>query len=68
VLEAEHIHIYLFNWPYTEDKLWYLQPEKKNPSLTPMDWVQFIVSVVIGLVSRVELVQLDSLIFLRFII
>jgi hypothetical protein len=53
-LFTEHSHIHLFNWPYAEDNSCYLQPEKKNPSLTPMDWVQFIVSVVIGLVSRVE--------------
>jgi len=26
-------------------------PEKKNPSLTPMDWVKFLVSVVLGLVT-----------------
>ncbi|XP_073148357.1 uncharacterized protein [Henckelia pumila] len=26
-------------------------PEKKNPSLTPMDWVKFIVSAVVGLVA-----------------
>ncbi|RZC80113.1 hypothetical protein C5167_042690 [Papaver somniferum] len=26
-------------------------PEKKNPSLTLMDWVQFLVSAVIGLIS-----------------
>jgi hypothetical protein len=41
-----YIHSYFFN-----------QPEKKNPSLTPMDWVQFIVSVVIGLVSGAEFVS-----------
>ncbi|KAF3334431.1 hypothetical protein FCM35_KLT21035 [Carex littledalei] len=26
-------------------------PEKKNPSLTPMDWVKFLISVVLGLVT-----------------
>ncbi|VFQ79999.1 unnamed protein product [Cuscuta campestris] len=26
-------------------------PEKKNPSLTPMDWVKFLVSAVVGLVA-----------------
>ncbi|KAF9605239.1 hypothetical protein IFM89_014636 [Coptis chinensis] len=26
-------------------------PEKKNPSLTPMDWVKFLVSAVLGLVA-----------------
>ncbi|XP_042435906.1 uncharacterized protein LOC122021813 isoform X1 [Zingiber officinale] len=28
-------------------------PEKKNPSLTPMDWVKFLISVVLGLVTLV---------------
>ncbi|KAK1369797.1 Aminopeptidase [Heracleum sosnowskyi] len=28
-------------------------PEKKNPSLTPMDWVSFLVSAVVGLVAVV---------------
>nr|DAD30390.1 TPA_asm: hypothetical protein HUJ06_009241 [Nelumbo nucifera] len=28
-------------------------PEKKNPTLTPMDWVQFISSAIIGLVTLV---------------
>ncbi|XP_058179880.1 uncharacterized protein LOC131298433 isoform X1 [Rhododendron vialii] len=28
-------------------------PEKKNPSLTPMDWVKFLVSAIIGLVTVV---------------
>lgn len=31
--------------------LFFWQPEKKNPSLTPMDWVKFFVSGVVGLVS-----------------
>ncbi|XP_022895033.1 uncharacterized protein LOC111409249 [Olea europaea var. sylvestris] len=26
-------------------------PEKKNPSLTPMDWVKFLISAVVGLVA-----------------
>ncbi|XP_057489339.1 uncharacterized protein LOC130775209 isoform X2 [Actinidia eriantha] len=26
-------------------------PEKKNPSLTPMDWVKFLVSAIIGLIT-----------------
>ncbi|KAL2240690.1 UNVERIFIED_CONTAM: hypothetical protein Sindi_0710200 [Sesamum indicum] len=26
-------------------------PEKKNPSLTPMDWVKFLVSAVVGLIA-----------------
>ncbi|XP_065865943.1 uncharacterized protein [Euphorbia lathyris] len=29
-------------------------PEKKNPGLTPMDWVKFIVSAVIGLVTVIS--------------
>ncbi|RVX06977.1 hypothetical protein CK203_015010 [Vitis vinifera] len=29
------------------------QPEKKNPGLTPMDWVKFIASAVVGLVAVV---------------
>ncbi|XP_078159997.1 uncharacterized protein LOC144555495 isoform X3 [Carex rostrata] len=29
-------------------------PEKKNPSLTPMDWVKFLISVVLGLVTLVS--------------
>ncbi|OVA09698.1 Protein of unknown function DUF3754 [Macleaya cordata] len=32
-------------------------PEKKNPSLTPMDWVQFLVSAVIGLVTLVSTIE-----------
>ncbi|KAE8801232.1 hypothetical protein D1007_23124 [Hordeum vulgare] len=35
-------------------------PEKKNPSLTPMDWVQFIVSVVIGLVTLVGSLEMPK--------
>jgi hypothetical protein len=27
------------------------QPEKKNPGLTPMDWVKFLISAIVGLVS-----------------
>ncbi|CAN6485632.1 unnamed protein product [Victoria cruziana] len=32
-------------------------PEKKNPSLTPMDWVTFIVSAVVGLVTLVSSIE-----------
>uniref|UniRef100_A0A0A9BB91 Uncharacterized protein n=1 Tax=Arundo donax TaxID=35708 RepID=A0A0A9BB91_ARUDO len=35
-------------------------PEKKNPSLTPMDWVQFIISVVIGLVTLISSVEMPK--------
>ncbi|XP_059624618.1 uncharacterized protein LOC132267473 [Cornus florida] len=29
-------------------------PEKKNPSLTPMDWVKFLISAIVGLVAVVS--------------
>ncbi|CAL9210536.1 unnamed protein product [Musa hybrid cultivar] len=35
-------------------------PEKKNPSLTPMDWVKFLVSVIIGLVTLVSSLELPK--------
>ncbi|KAG0502612.1 hypothetical protein HPP92_002684 [Vanilla planifolia] len=35
-------------------------PEKKNPSLTPMDWVKFLVSVVIGLVTLVSSLEMPK--------
>ncbi|KAK1258959.1 hypothetical protein QJS04_geneDACA021779 [Acorus gramineus] len=38
-------------------------PEKKNPSLTPMDWVKFIISAVVGLfalVSSLEKTKSDA--------
>ncbi|MCD7468595.1 hypothetical protein HAX54_006959 [Datura stramonium] len=38
-------------------------PEKKNPSLTPMDWVQFIASAVVGLfavVTSLDMPQADA--------
>ncbi|WOL18707.1 hypothetical protein Cni_G27504 [Canna indica] len=35
-------------------------PEKKNPSLTPMDWVKFLISVVIGLVTLVSSLELPK--------
>ncbi|XP_052303068.1 uncharacterized protein LOC7466307 isoform X2 [Populus trichocarpa] len=37
-------------------------PEKKNPGLTPMDWVKFLVSAVVGLVAMsgsVEMLKAD---------
>ena len=37
------------------------QPEKKNPGLTPMDWVKFLVSAIVGLVS--VLVAIKSICF-----
>ncbi|KAG6480645.1 hypothetical protein ZIOFF_057230 [Zingiber officinale] len=35
-------------------------PEKKNPGLTPMDWVKFLVSVVIGLVTLVSSLEMPK--------
>lgn len=35
-------------------------PEKKNPSLTPMDWVKFLVSVVLGLVTLVTSLEMPK--------
>ncbi|KAH7670128.1 hypothetical protein IHE45_10G005100 [Dioscorea alata] len=35
-------------------------PEKKNPSLTPMDWVKFLVSVVIGLMTLVGSLEMPK--------
>ncbi|KAJ4732977.1 aminopeptidase (DUF3754) [Rhynchospora pubera] len=35
-------------------------PEKKTPSLTPMDWVQFLISVVIGLVTLVSSLEMPK--------
>ncbi|KAG0498397.1 hypothetical protein HPP92_003088 [Vanilla planifolia] len=35
-------------------------PEKKKPSLTPMDWLKFLVSVVIGLVTLVSSLEMPK--------
>ncbi|KAM1015170.1 hypothetical protein ACFX2I_044983 [Malus domestica] len=35
-------------------------PEKKNPGLTPMDWVKFLVSAVVGLVAVVGSVEMPK--------
>ncbi|KAL8557420.1 hypothetical protein ACS0TY_004733 [Phlomoides rotata] len=35
-------------------------PEKKNPSLTPMDWVKFLISAIVGLVAVVESVEMPK--------
>ncbi|WOK97478.1 hypothetical protein Cni_G06186 [Canna indica] len=35
-------------------------PEKKNPSLTPMDWVKFLISVVVGLVTLVGSLEMPK--------
>lgn len=35
-------------------------PEKKNPSLTPMDWVKFLVSAIVGLVAVVGSLELPK--------
>ncbi|KAM0856783.1 hypothetical protein ACQ4PT_048857 [Festuca glaucescens] len=53
------IHVKHFkNIPMADMEL--VLPEKKNPSLTPMDWVQFIVSVVIGLVTLVGSLEMPN--------
>lgn len=44
------IHVKHFkNIPMADMEL--VLPEKKNPSLTPMDWVKFLISAVVGLVA-----------------
>ncbi|XP_070052026.1 uncharacterized protein [Nicotiana tomentosiformis] len=35
-------------------------PEKRNPSLTPMDWVKFLVSAIVGLVAVVGSLELPK--------
>ncbi|PKA56873.1 hypothetical protein AXF42_Ash002176 [Apostasia shenzhenica] len=35
-------------------------PEKKNPSLTPMDWVKFLSSVIVGLVTLVSSLEMPK--------
>ncbi|KAF8400090.1 hypothetical protein HHK36_015965 [Tetracentron sinense] len=35
-------------------------PEKKNPSLTPMDWVKFLVSAVLGLFALVRSLEMPK--------
>ncbi|XP_060194496.1 uncharacterized protein LOC132623716 isoform X1 [Lycium barbarum] len=35
-------------------------PEKKNPGLTPMDWVKFLVSAIVGLVAVVSSLELPK--------
>ncbi|XP_062182110.1 uncharacterized protein LOC133886413 [Phragmites australis] len=35
-------------------------PEKKNPSLTPMDWVKFLISAVIGLVTLISSLEMPK--------
>ncbi|GJN16858.1 hypothetical protein PR202_gb03882 [Eleusine coracana subsp. coracana] len=53
------IHVKHFkNIPMADMEL--VLPEKKNPSLTPMDWVQFIVSVVIGLVTLTSSLEMPK--------
>lgn len=41
----------MFGYHLTLFNLYLWQPEKKNPGLTPMDWVKFLGSAVVGLVS-----------------
>nr|XP_043634574.1 uncharacterized protein LOC122605685 [Erigeron canadensis] len=50
------IHVKHFrNIPMADMEL--VLPEKKNPSLTPMDWVKFLISAVLGLVAVVGSVE-----------
>ncbi|CAN6470549.1 unnamed protein product [Victoria cruziana] len=35
-------------------------PEKKNPGLTPMDWVKFLISAVLGLVALVSSLEMPK--------
>ncbi|KAK1272028.1 hypothetical protein QJS04_geneDACA020996 [Acorus gramineus] len=35
-------------------------PEKKNPSLTPMDWVKFLISAVVGMVALVSSLEMPT--------
>uniref|UniRef100_A0ACD5X6Q8 Uncharacterized protein n=1 Tax=Avena sativa TaxID=4498 RepID=A0ACD5X6Q8_AVESA len=35
-------------------------PEKKNPSLTPMDWVKFLISAVLGLVTLISSLEMPK--------
>ncbi|KAJ6812153.1 uncharacterized protein M6B38_150160 [Iris pallida] len=35
-------------------------PEKKNPSLTPMDWVKFLISIVLGLVTLISSLEMPK--------
>ncbi|KAJ7541564.1 hypothetical protein O6H91_10G065000 [Diphasiastrum complanatum] len=50
VLGDRAIHIKHFkNIPMADMEL--VLPEKKNPSLTPMDWIKFLISAFIGLVA-----------------
>ena len=52
-----NILIFITNFPPTNtsnnlgQELVTWQPEKKNPGLTPMDWVKFLASAIVGLVS-----------------
>ncbi|XP_042406311.1 uncharacterized protein LOC121996413 isoform X2 [Zingiber officinale] len=53
------IHIKHFkNIPMADMEL--VLPEKKNPSLTPMDWVKFLISVVLGLVTLVGSLEMPK--------
>ncbi|MFS8011541.1 hypothetical protein Hanom_Chr14g01310341 [Helianthus anomalus] len=50
------IHVKHFkNIPMADMEL--VLPEKKNPSLTPMDWVKFIISAVVGLVAVIGSIE-----------
>eukprot|EP00246_Nothoceros_aenigmaticus_P003326 TRINITY_DN14419_c0_g1_i1.p1 TRINITY_DN14419_c0_g1~~TRINITY_DN14419_c0_g1_i1.p1 ORF type:complete len:487 (+),score=87.98 TRINITY_DN14419_c0_g1_i1:55-1515(+) len=36
-------------------------PEKKNPSLTPMDWLKFLISAIVGLVAFLGSLEMNGL-------
>ncbi|KAL9229384.1 hypothetical protein vseg_004855 [Gypsophila vaccaria] len=41
-------------------------PEKKNPGLTPMDWVKFLISAVVGLVAVVSSLEIKADLWVAF--
>ncbi|KAH9329370.1 hypothetical protein KI387_001478 [Taxus chinensis] len=57
--EDRSIHIKHFkNIPMADMEL--VLPEKKNPSLTPMDWVKFLISAVLGLVALISSLEMPQ--------
>ncbi|XXG49673.1 hypothetical protein AAC387_Pa02g3785 [Persea americana] len=67
--EEQGIYVQHFkNIPMADMEL--VLPEKKNPSLTPMDWVQFLGSAVIGLAalgSSIEKPKADIWVFIALV-
>ncbi|XP_057862405.1 uncharacterized protein LOC131070775 [Cryptomeria japonica] len=57
--EDRSLHIKHFkNIPMADMEL--VLPEKKNPSLTPMDWIKFLISAVIGLVALISSLEMPQ--------